>query len=149
MSGVKDRFTLPGTKKNQEDLSIDPIEICDLFGTDAVRFALARMGAPGKDIAISEDLLDSYRAFATKIWNAARFIFRHVDESDRLPSAGEMKQSNLPLVDRWILSRLHELVQQVRSELDAYDVATVTRQVEAFVILEQALEGERQGAGTR
>ena len=67
---------------------VDPLEICDRYGTDAVRFALARMGAPGTDIAVSDELLESYRAFATKIWNAARFIFRHVDESDRLPITG-------------------------------------------------------------
>ena len=70
---------------------VDPLEVCDRFGTDAVRFALARMGAPGTDIAVSDELLDSYRAFATKIWNAARFIFRHVDESDRIPSLSELK----------------------------------------------------------
>ena len=64
------------------------------------------MGAPGTDVAVSDELLDSYRAFATKIWNAARFIFRYVDESDRLRSLGELKESNLSLVDRWILSRL-------------------------------------------
>src|SRR5689334_14005049 len=92
---------------------VDPLEICDRFGTDAVRFALARMGAPGQDIALSEDLLESYRAFATKIWNAARFIFRHVDESDRLPSLAELQQSDLSLVDQWILSRLAHATAEV------------------------------------
>src|SRR5947199_5157530 len=82
---------------------VDPLEICDRFGTDAVRFALARMGAPGTDIAVSDELLDSYRAFATKIWNAARFIFRHVDESDRLPYIADLNNSNLALVDCWTL----------------------------------------------
>src|SRR5437763_348920 len=61
---------------------VDPLQICDKYGTDAVRFALARMGAPGTDIAVSEDLLESYRAFATKLWNAARLIFRYIDDSD-------------------------------------------------------------------
>src|SRR2546425_13359351 len=79
---------------------VDPLEICDRFGTDAVRFDLAGKGAPGTDSALSEDDLDSYRTFATKIWNAARFIFRHVDESDRLPTLSELKQSDLLLVDR-------------------------------------------------
>jgi valyl-tRNA synthetase len=50
---------------------------------------------PALDIALSEELLDSYRAFATKIWNAARLIFRHVDETDRLPTLKQLKQSNL------------------------------------------------------
>ena len=60
---------------------VDPLEICDQYGTDAVRFALARLGAPGTDITLTEDSLESYRNFATKIWNAARFILRYVDEA--------------------------------------------------------------------
>ena len=82
---------------------VDPLELCDKYGTDAVRFALARMGAPGTDIALSDDLLESYRDFATKIWNAARFIFRYVEDGDRLPTVAELKQTDLSLADRWIL----------------------------------------------
>src|SRR3989441_11283690 len=111
---------------------VDPLEICDLFGTDAVRFALARMGAPGKDIAVSEELFDSYRAFATKIWNAARFIFRHVDESDRLPSVGELKQSNLSLVDRWILSRLARATEEVNRSIEQYNLHEGARHIYRF-----------------
>src|SRR5437867_96575 len=112
--------------------AVDPLEICDRFGTDAVRFALARMGAPGTDIAVSDELLDSYRAFATKIWNAARFIFRYVDESDRLPSPGELKQSELPLVDRWILSRLARATEDVNRSLDQYNLHEAARQIYGF-----------------
>src|SRR5207248_5584035 len=111
---------------------VDPHEIFDLFGTDAVRFALARMGAPGKDIAISEDLLDSYRAFATKIWNAARFIFRHVDESDRLPTLSELKQPDLLLVDRWILSRLARATEEVNRSVEQYNLHEGARHIYAF-----------------
>jgi valyl-tRNA synthetase len=111
---------------------IDPLEIIDRFGTDAVRFALARMGAPGTDIAVSEELLDSYRAFATKIWNAARFIFRHVDESDRLPSLKELKQSDLSLVDRWILSRLARATAQVNRSLEQYNLHEGSRHIYSF-----------------
>ncbi len=111
---------------------VDPLEICDRFGTDAVRFALARMGAPGTDIALSEELLDSYRAFATKIWNAARFIFRHVDETDRLPALNELKQSNLSLVDRWILSRLARTIEDVNRSIELYNLHEGARHVYAF-----------------
>jgi valyl-tRNA synthetase len=111
---------------------VDPLEIIDRFGTDAVRFALARMGAPGQDIAVSEELLDSYRAFATKIWNAARFIFRHVDESDRLPSLKELKQSDLSLVDRWILSRLARATAQVNRSLEQYNLHEGSRHIYSF-----------------
>ena len=111
---------------------VDPLEICDQFGTDAVRFALARMGAPGTDISVSEELFDSYRAFATKIWNAARFIFRYVDESDRLPSLAELKQSNLPLVDRWILSRLARATEQVNRSIEQYNLHEAGRHIYGF-----------------
>ena len=111
---------------------VDPLEICDRFGTDAVRFALARKGAPGTDIALSEDDLDSYRAFATKIWNAARFIFRHVDESDRLPTLSELKQSDLLLVDRWILSRLARATEEVNRSVEQYNLHEGARHIYAF-----------------
>src|ERR1041385_4197749 len=111
---------------------VDPLDICDRFGTDAVRFALARMGAPGTDIAVSDELLDSYRAFATKIWNAARFIFRYVDEADRLPSLSELKQSNLSLVDRWILSRLARATEKVNRSIELYNLHEGARHIYDF-----------------
>jgi valyl-tRNA synthetase len=66
---------------------IDPIEIVEQYGTDAVRFTLASMASPGTDIAFSEARTEGYRAFANKIWNAARFLFMNVDRAAefRLP----------------------------------------------------------------
>jgi valyl-tRNA synthetase len=90
------------------------------------------MGAPGTDIAVSDELLDSYRAFATKIWNAARFIFRYVDESDRLPSFAELKQSNLSLVDRWILARLARVTEKVNRSVEAYNLHEGARHIYDF-----------------
>src|SRR5277367_868903 len=72
-----DRQKMSKTKGNV----IDPIQIVERFGTDAVRFTLAAMAAPGTDIAFSEDRTDGYRAFANKIWNAARFIFMQMERA--------------------------------------------------------------------
>ena len=58
---------------------LDPLEIIERFGTDATRFTLAAMAAPGTDIAFNESRTEGYRAFANKIWNAARFMFMNVD----------------------------------------------------------------------
>ena len=58
---------------------LDPIHVIEQYGTDATRFTLAAMAAPGTDIAFSESRTDGYRAFANKIWNAARFMFMNVD----------------------------------------------------------------------
>jgi valyl-tRNA synthetase len=111
---------------------IDPLEINERFGTDAVRFALARMGAPGTDISLAEEQLDGARAFATKIWNAARFIFRYVDKSDHLPSFAELKQSNLSIVDRWILSRLARTTENVNRSLEQFNLHEAARHVYLF-----------------
>ncbi len=72
-----DRQKMSKTKGNV----IDPIEIVGRFGTDAVRFTLAAMASPGTDIAFSEARTEGYRAFANKIWNAARFLFMNVDRA--------------------------------------------------------------------
>ena len=72
-----DRQKMSKTKGNV----IDPIEIVKQYGTDAVRFTLASMASPGTDIAFSEARTEGYRAFANKIWNAARFIFMNVDRA--------------------------------------------------------------------
>ena len=111
---------------------VDPLEICDKYGTDAVRFALARMGAPGTDIAMSDDLLEGYRAFATKIWNAARFVFRYVEDDDRLATLTELRESDLSMADRWILSRLARAVETTNMSLEKYNLHEGARQIYAF-----------------
>jgi valyl-tRNA synthetase len=90
------------------------------------------MGAPGTDIALSEELLDSYRAFATKIWNAARFIFRHIEDGDRLPQLSALKAADLPLVDRWILSRLSRTIDGVNRSVEFYNLHEGARHIYAF-----------------
>src|SRR5437588_6207202 len=74
-----DRQKMTKTKGNV----IDPIEIIQQYGTDAVRFTLASMAAPGTDIAYNEKRTEGYRAFANKIWNAARFLFMNVDRAEQ------------------------------------------------------------------
>jgi valyl-tRNA synthetase len=124
-----DRQKMSKTKGNV----IDPLEIIDRFGTDATRFTLAAMAAPGTDIAFNESRTDGYRAFANKIWNAARFMFMNVDRV-----APELRPANVvagdstahsvdisgfdahALEDRWILSRFNRATQDVNAALAAY-----------------------------
>src|SRR5882724_5148857 len=70
-----DRQKMSKTKGNV----VDPLDVVQRYGTDAVRFTLAAMAAPGTDIAFSESRTEGYRNFANKIWNAARFMFMNVD----------------------------------------------------------------------
>jgi valyl-tRNA synthetase len=111
---------------------VDPLEICNKYGTDAVRFAFAKMGVPGTDIVVADSALESYKFFATKIWNAARFMFQYVNESDRLPSIEELRGLDLPLPDRWILARLARATQEVRISMEQFHLHEATRTIYGF-----------------
>jgi valyl-tRNA synthetase len=109
---------------------LDPIEVIGQYGTDATRFTLAAMAAPGTDIAFSESRTAGYRNFANKIWNAARFMFMNVDriDSSLRPGGGQECQPNAgiagfqvqTLEDRWILSRFNRAAADVNASLQNY-----------------------------
>ena len=94
---------------------IDPLHVMEQFGTDALRFTLASMASPGRDIKLAEERIEGYRNFANKIWNAARFSLMNLD-GPRTATA----PSERTFPDRWILSRLNQTIQLVTSELEAY-----------------------------
>ena len=106
---------------------LDPLEIIERFGTDATRFTLAAMAAPGTDIAFNESRTEGYRAFANKIWNAARFMFINVDRIEpglqpnaSAGSAGIFGFNTSALEDRWILSRFNRVTSEVNDALATY-----------------------------
>ncbi len=126
-----DRQKMSKTKGNV----VDPIGVIEKFGTDAARFTLAAMAAPGTDIAFSESRTDSYRAFANKIWNAARFLFMNVDRAaeqklwslNEFAAEGSAKNAAglkdfvaATLEDRWILSRFNRVAGEVSTALGEY-----------------------------
>ena len=107
---------------------IDPIEIVKKYGTDAVRFTLASMASPGTDIAFNVARTEGYRAFANKIWNAARFIFMNVGkaaeagiriERDRFISPPEPTEET-QLEEHWIMVRFQKTAHNVGSALEKY-----------------------------
>ncbi|MFY9531543.1 MAG: valine--tRNA ligase [Candidatus Acidiferrales bacterium] len=112
---------------------VDPLDIIQKHGTDALRFALAVMAAPGTDIALSEERILSYRAFANKIWNAARFLFVNLDKIEATGTKLEQlaapeiraqapykRHGQLSLVDSWIFSRLADVTAQLDDALENY-----------------------------
>jgi valyl-tRNA synthetase len=94
---------------------IDPLHVMEQFGTDALRFTLASMASPGRDIKLAEERIEGYRNFANKIWNAARFAHMYLDGAK---VARQPKDRSFP--DRWILSRLNETIRVVDQELETY-----------------------------
>src|SRR5260370_850334 len=105
---VRDEFgqKMSKTKGNV----IDPIEVIDEFGADAVRFTLA-IFASGRDIPLARSRMQGYSAFANKIWNASRFALMHIDTA--LRNAGSIDRDDLATVEPWILSPLHETTPHV------------------------------------
>src|SRR5208282_3246879 len=126
-----DRQKMSKTKGNV----LDPLEVIGQYGTDATRFTLASMAAPGTDIAFSESRTAGYRNFANKIWNAARFMFMNVDRageagtlatSEFLQAANQKKTDGplgflaITLEDQWILSRFTHTALHVNDSLREY-----------------------------
>jgi valyl-tRNA synthetase len=119
-----DRQKMSKTKGNV----IDPIEIIERFGTDAVRFTLASMASPGTDIAFSEARTEGNRAFANKIWNAARFLFMQIENAKQAGYNMTMHEPGVvaslpeatPLETRWIFSRLSAVSAEIDRALANY-----------------------------
>ncbi len=94
---------------------VDPLHVMEQYGTDALRFTLASMASPGRDIKLAEERIEGYRNFANKIWNAARFILMNLDgPRETVPP------KDRPFADRWILSRLNRTIREVTASLEQY-----------------------------
>jgi valyl-tRNA synthetase len=107
---------------------IDPLSVMETYGTDALRFTLASMASPGRDIKLAEERIEGYRNFANKIWNAARFIQMNLDGPRQAADP-----ANLSFSDRWILSRLNQAIRDVSASLEDYRFDHAARIVYQFI----------------
>jgi valyl-tRNA synthetase len=97
---------------------VDPLEVMDEIGADALRFTLTAMAAPGMDIPLSEGRMQGYRQFINKIWNASRFVLMHVGGLSERPEVPDAK--TLALIHRWILHRLNAVTREVHEALGTF-----------------------------
>jgi valyl-tRNA synthetase len=98
---------------------VDPLEIMEKYGTDAVRFTLAQLTVQGRDLLLSDERLAASRAFANKIWNAARFVLLNLEDAPQ--PLEQIDGSKLGLADRWILDELDAVTAEVTGFVDAYE----------------------------
>jgi valyl-tRNA synthetase len=96
---------------------IDPLDVIDQYGADAVRFTLAIMAVPGTEIPLSPERMAGYRTFVNKIWNAARFVMMNLGSEKPSPPP---PLKRLGLAERWILSRVNRVALQVHEALEQY-----------------------------
>jgi valyl-tRNA synthetase len=107
---------------------IDPLVVTEEYGTDAVRMALLSGAAPGTDIVFTVDRIASARAFANKIWNAARFIFMNVE-----PGVGQAVSPVNAVEDRWIWSRLNQCAYEMNQAIDHYRYHEAAQSIWHFI----------------
>jgi len=111
-----------------EGNSIDPLEMMEKYGTDALRFTLAALAIPGMDISLSEERMAGYRAFVNKIWNASRFVLMNLGDVNL-----NLQEEDLTLADRWIRSRLSKAIDDVDSSLNDYKFYEAADKIYHFI----------------
>ncbi len=107
---------------------IDPLEMVKKYGTDALRFTLASLAVPGMDISLSEERMAGNRAFANKVWNAARFVLMNIEGQDL-----SLNPQELTLADRWIRSRLKKVTGELNAALEQYKFYEAADKIYHFI----------------
>ena len=108
---------------------IDPLEVIDKYGADALRFTLATGNSPGNDMRYSEKKVEASRNFANKLWNASRFILMNLGENAK---AAVLPQT-LSLEDKWIVSRLNTLTKEVTDNLEKFELGIAVQKLYDFI----------------
>lgn len=108
---------------------VDPIDVVNKYGADALRFTIITGNSPGNDMRYDEKRIVASRNFANKLWNATRFVLMNVDENDDI----EFKNLDLSLEDKWILKRLNNVVEEVSNNLDKYEIGLAASRIEDFI----------------
>jgi len=110
---------------------IDPIEVIDTYGADALRFALITGNSPGNDMRFSPEKVEAARNFTNKIWNASRFAIMNIPET--LTDMALPEKSELRLEDKWILSKFNTLVGEVTDNLEKYELGVALAKLYDFI----------------
>ena len=112
---------------------IDPLEIIDQYGADALRFTLATGNSPGNDMRFYMERVEFARNFNNKLWNASRFVFMNLEDESLLEGlTRESVKANLTLADKWIISRANRVVKEVNYNMDQFDLGIALQKAYDF-----------------
>ncbi|MDD6206971.1 MAG: valine--tRNA ligase [Clostridiales bacterium] len=109
---------------------IDPLEVIDKYGADALRLTLITGNAPGNDMRFYWERVEASRNFANKVWNASRFIMMNME---KFPVPDELDLNELTEADRWILSKMNTLIQDVTDNMENYELGIAVQKVYDFI----------------
>ncbi len=108
---------------------IDPLEVIEKYGADALRFTLVTGNAPGNDMRFYWERVEASRNFANKVWNASRFIMMHLGDAAII----EPEKEDLEIIDQWILSDVNTLVKEVTENMDKYELGIAVQKIYDFI----------------
>lgn len=108
---------------------VDPLEVIDTYGADALRFSLATGNSPGNDMRYIPERVEASRNFANKIWNAARFILMNLDSDKVLP----INTADFALEDKWIISKYNTLIREVTENLERFELGMAVQKLYDFI----------------
>ena len=108
---------------------IDPLEIIDNFGADALRFMLATGNSPGNDMRFTDDKVKAARNFANKLWNASRFVMMNLPDDFTFKGLPE----NLTIEDKWIVSKFNQIAKDVNDNLDHFELGVASTKLYDFI----------------
>ncbi len=110
---------------------IDPLEVIDKYGADALRFTLATGNTPGNDMRFSYERVETSRNFANKIWNASRFILMNMENCE-INLDQKTIEENMEISDRWIVSRLNKVARDVSGNIDKFEIGIAADKIYEF-----------------
>lgn len=109
---------------------IDPLEVIDKYGADALRFSLIQGNAPGNDMRFYWERVEASRNFANKVWNASRFIMMNLEKAT-IPEA--MDQEYLTIADKWILSKVNTLIKEATENMEGFELGIAVQKINDFI----------------
>ncbi len=109
---------------------IDPLEVIEKYGTDALRFSLTIGTSPGNDLRFSSEKVESSRNFANKIWNASRFVLMNFDEN---LDFSKVDESRFNSADKWILSKVNSLTKEVTENMEKFELGIALQKIYEFI----------------
>ena len=108
---------------------VDPLALIDKYGADALRYLLSTGVAPGGDIRFSDDRMEASRNFMNKLWNASRYVIMNLEGANPTP----VSDANLTGADKWILTKLQNVIRDVRKNLDKYEIGLALAKLYDFI----------------
>ncbi|MDD6101669.1 MAG: valine--tRNA ligase [Clostridiales bacterium] len=112
---------------------IDPLEVIDKYGADALRFTLITGNAPGNDMRFYWERIEASRNFANKVWNASRFIMMNMDQMGEDGKVADVDPASLTEADKWILGTCNDVIKSVTDNLESYELGVAAQKIYDFI----------------